>query len=272
MHVSSLFLYPVKSVRGHPLDAAAVEQRGLAGDRRWMLVDDAGRFLTRRQFPDMALLDVGTADDGLRFRHPRLGSCVATIPPPTAPTITGTVWRDTLPVMLGNDEADAFLSAAIGRTVRLAYQFDASCRPTDSKFSQAGDHVSLADGYPVLVTSEGSLDALNDRLAAPVTMERFRPNLVISGAAPWAEDRWRRVRIGEVMFRIARACARCIVITQQPETGERLDGNEPLTTLRTMGRAGAGGVMFGQNVIPDRLGTIHVGDRVEVLAEGDSNL
>ncbi|MBJ6121985.1 MOSC domain-containing protein [Sphingomonas sp. BT553] len=272
MQLSGLFRYPVKSVRGHSLAGAMVEQRGIAGDRRWMLIDANGRFLTRRQFPDMALLDVTAGDDHIVFDHPRRGRCEAAIPGGDAETTTASVWRDTLLVQLGNPAANAFLTAALGRPVRLAYQPDDSLRPIDPAWSRPGEHVSLADGFPLLVTTEASLAALNERLATPVTMAHFRPSIVIAGAEPWAEDRWRHIRIGGAILRIAKPCSRCIIVTQQPLTGERLDGNEPLTTLRAMGHAGTGGVMFGQNAIPDRTGVIRVGDEVEVLEEGAGNV
>ncbi|KQU55925.1 hypothetical protein ASG67_07470 [Sphingomonas sp. Leaf339] len=268
MKLSGVFRYPVKSVRGHSLAEALVEHRGIAGDRRWMLIDANGRFLTRRQFPQMALLDVTVGDGPILFDHPTLGRCEAGIPGSDAETATASVWRDTLPVRLGNPAADAFLTAALGRPVRLAYQPDDSVRPIDPAWSRPGEHVSLADGFPLLVTTDASLAALNERLVTPVTMARFRPSIVIAGAEAWAEDRWRRIRIGGVVLRIAKPCSRCIIVTQQPLTGERLDGNEPLTTLRAMGHAGTGGIMFGQNAIADRIGTIRVGDEVEVLEDG----
>ena len=268
MHLAGLFTYPVKSLRGHGLDVATVEPCGLAGDRRWMLVDPDGRFITRRQVPAMATIAVAATADGLILRHSDHGDCPVTTPDATAPAIAARVWKDELPVRLGNPQADGFLTAILGRPARLVWQDDPRHRPIKPAYARPGDHVSLADGFPLLVTTEASLTALNDRLAGPVPMARFRPNLVIAGAAPWAEDGWRRIRIGDVELRLARPCARCIVVTQQPDTGERLDGNEPLATLRAMGHATADGIMFGQNAVPERLGMLRVGDPVEVLATG----
>jgi hypothetical protein len=269
MHLAGLFTYPVKSLRGHALDTAMLEPCGLAGDRRWMVVDPDGRFITRRQVPAMAAIAVEPVVDGLILRHPDHGSCRVATPGVDAPVIEVRVWKDTLPVRLGNDRADAFLAAALGRPARLAWQHDPRRRPINPAYARPGEHVSLADGFPLLVTTEASLAALNDRLAVTVPMARFRPNLVIAGAMPWAEDGWRRIRIGDVELRLARPCARCIVVTQQPDTGERLEGNEPLAALRAMGHATADGIMFGQNAVPERLGTIRIGDPVEIVASGD---
>ncbi|RYE93748.1 MAG: MOSC domain-containing protein, partial [Oxalobacteraceae bacterium] len=264
VHLSSIFTYPVKSLAGHAMQTASVTARGIVGDRRWMVIDERDRFVTRREVPALARLSVEPTTDGLVIASGS-GGCRAVTPGSTALVVEATVWRDKLALRLGNQEADAFLSAELGRPVRLAYQHDDSRRPIDSRFSQAGDHVSLADGFPLLITTEASLHALNDRLTVPVTMERFRPNLVIAGAGPWEEDRWRRIRIGSLELEVARPCSRCVVITQQPHTGERLEGNEPLATLRAMGRSTKEGVLFGQNAIL-RLGdNLSVGDKVEIV-------
>lgn len=272
MWLSHLFRYPVKSLGGEALASSAVEARGLAEDRRWMVIDARDRFVTRRDVPAMAHVEALTAGETLVLSHPLLGHRIVAVPGDDAPLVDAVVWRDTVALRLGDDAVGAFLSKALDRAVRLAYQSDASVRPVQPRHARAGDHVSLADGYPLLVTTEASLAALNARLASPVAMARFRPNLVIAGAAPWDEDRWRAIRIGDTVLRIAAPCARCVIVTQDPRTGERPDGNEPLTTLRAMGRMAAGGIMFGQNAIPDGPGTLRVGDPVEVLAEGESNV
>jgi len=267
VHVASVTCYPVKSLGGRAIAAATVGARGLEGDRRWMLVDDRNRFVTRRELPAMAQLFAEPVAGGLRIRGPG-GSCDAAVPPADAPTIASAVWRDPVRVQAGAAAADAFLSAALGRSVRLVYQPDADHRPVDPAFGRPGEHVSLADGYPLLVTGTGSLAALNARLDVPVPMRRFRPNLVVEGADAWAEDRWVRLRVGEVELRLVRPCSRCVVVTQQPDTGERREGDEPLATLRAMGRLRPGGIMFGQNAVATRFGTVAVGDAVEVLETG----
>ncbi|WP_174298625.1 MOSC domain-containing protein [Sphingomonas bacterium] len=269
MQLSSIHCFPVKGLGGCAMTETPIEARGIAGDRRWMIIDQRNRFVTRREVPAMASLNVTPSRTGLTIRS-ATESSHAIMPGDEAPLVDARVWRDTVSVRVGNDAADAFLSEALGRPVRLAHQHDSSRRAIDPRYSRPDDHVSLADGFPLLITTMASLDALNDRLAVPVTMARFRSNLVIADAAPWQEDRWRRIRIGAVEMEIARPCSRCIVVTQQPDTGERLEGNEPLATLRAMGRLAADGIMFGQNAIIRRPGTLSIGDRVEVIEEGDS--
>ncbi|MES2059107.1 MAG: MOSC N-terminal beta barrel domain-containing protein [Pseudomonadota bacterium] len=271
-HITGLHRYPVKSLRGHALDRATIEPRGIVGDRRWMVVDDTGRFQTRRELPHMARFEVDRDGDALILSHPDLGVHRVGRPDGDAATIEARIWRDTVSVRLASADAAAFLSRALGKPVRLVYQDDMAPRPIDPRYASVDDQVSLADGFPFLITSEASLRALNAHLAVPVGMERFRPNIVIAGADEWAEDRWRRLRIGNVTLRIVKPCARCVITTQHPLTGEQGEGNDPLTTLRAMGRMAKGGVMFGQNAIPDRPGEITVGDQVEVLEEGESNL
>jgi hypothetical protein len=275
LHLAAIAAYPVKSLRGHALSEAMLDRRGLAGDRRWLVVDARGRFVTRRERPQMATIDVRPVADGLLLTHPEHGTCHVVTPSDDAPTIDGTVWRDTLPLHLADAAAAAFLTAALGLPVRLAYQPATSRRAIPAPHAAPEDHVSLADGFPLLVTTGASLDALNRALTHPIGMNRFRPNLVIAGAAPWEEDHWRRLRIGGadgVVLRIARPCSRCIVVTQTTDTGERHDGNEPLATLRTLGRATKAGIMFGQNAIPETLGKLRIGDPVEIVESGASNL
>jgi uncharacterized protein YcbX len=270
--ISGLFRYPVKSLGGHGLARASIEPRGIAGDRRWMVVDETGRFQTRRELPQMARIAVDHDGDGLLLRHPELGTLAVARPDEQAAAIEAKVWRDLLPARIAGGAADAFLSEALGKRVRLVHQPDSSVRPVDPAYAQPGDHVSLSDGFPLLVTTEASLAALNASLPLPIGMDRFRPNLVIAGTGAWDEDRWRRIRIGGVSFRIAKPCSRCIITTQDPATGERHHDNDPLTTLRAIGRMAKGGIMFGQNAIPDGPGEIGVGDVVEVLEAGESNL
>jgi uncharacterized protein YcbX len=270
-HVVALHRYPVKSLRGQALERATIGPRGIEGDRRWLVTDEGGRFLTRRELPQMALIDARPEGDGLRLAHPDLGDLRVERPAET-PETEVRVWRDAVAARPADPAAGAFLSAALGRPVRLMWQPEESIRPVDPDYATAADHVSFADGFPLLITGIASLAALNDRLDAPVEMARFRPNLVIDGIAAWGEDRWRRIRIGALMLRIVKPCSRCIMTTQDPLTGERAHGNDPLTTLRRMGRMAKGGIMFGQNAIPDGAGEIAVGDAVEVLEAGESNL
>jgi uncharacterized protein len=275
MHVASLYRYPVKSLRGHSLAETVVERIGWQGDRRAMVVDGQGRFLTIREHPVMTQIDASLTADELVLGHADHGQ--VTVPVPAAgPTRPVRVWGDDVEAFTAGATAGAFLSKVLGRPVELVFLARPDARPVDMTFGKAGDATSFSDGYPVLLTTLASLDNLNDRLAeasaAAVDMRRFRPNLVISGASPWAEDTWQLLRIGSLTFRVAKPCARCVVTSRDADTGAQADPREPLRTLSLFHRAADGGVIFGQNLIPDGEGTIRVGDVVEVLAAGLSNL
>lgn len=270
--VSALRIHPVKALRGAAREAVSVEAWGVAQDRRWMVVQPDGRFLTQRELPLMARITATATEAGLVLSAEGLGLCAVPFPEAaTAEERLVTVWRDTLPALDAGPEAAHWLSEALGRPCGLVYLADTRARPVDPAYGTPEDRTAFSDGFPVLLATTASLDALNDALPAPIPMERFRPNLVVAGATPWAEDRWRRIRIGTVTFRVVKPCSRCIVTTVDQESGERPDKSEPLKTLGRLRRA-AGGVMFGQNLIPDGPGRIAVGDRVEILEAGESNV
>jgi uncharacterized protein YcbX len=272
MHLADIVIYPVKALRGRTAEAATVEPCGLAGDRRWMVVDPSGRFITQRTHPMMALIEATPIDAGLRLSAPGRTPLTVAVPDGAAPLVDVTVWRDTIPARLADSAASALLQAALGTPCRLVWLHDPASRVADPAYAPAGSVVSLADGFPVLLTTIASLDALNHWLPAPVTIARFRPNLVVEGAAAWDEDRWRRIRIGEATFRVVKPCERCIVTTVDPETGKRPDRTEPLRTLGRIRQDARGGVLFGQNLVPQSGGVIRVGDRVEILEAGAPNV
>lgn len=262
LQVSGLFVYPVKSFQRIALAEAFVERRGLRGDRRWMAVDSNGVFMTQRKTPQMATVQVGLSEGAISLTGPDM-SLLTVAAPNDGPKKTVKVWSSTVEARDAGDEAATWISAALGTQCRLVWMPDEALRQTDQDFSQPGDHVSFADGYPLLLTTEASLADLNRRLADSIPMERFRPNVVLDGELAWDEDSWACVRIGEVEFRNAKPCGRCIVTTIDQDTGERR-GTEPLTTLATFRHDGKH-VNFGINLIPDREGWIRVGDEVEVL-------
>ncbi len=269
--VTSLHLHPVKGLRGFPVSAVAVEPCGFSGDRRWMVVDHGGRFISQRELPAMARVVVEPRAGGLFLHYAGVDGIAVAVPRADAAQIEVTVWRSTLPAADAGDAAADWLSAVLDTACRLVYLADPNARAVDPTYGAENDRVSFADGFPVLLAAEGSLDDLNRRLRHPVPMRRFRPNLVIGGPAAWAEDNWRRIRIGEVVFRLPKPCSRCVVTTVDQETGERPDPREPLRTLASFRRA-EGGVMFGQNMIPETVGRIAVGDAVQVLEAGASNV
>jgi uncharacterized protein len=267
IRLASIHIYPMKAARAVDLDESRVEPWGLAGDRRWLLVDEDGRFISQREVPWLARLVVTCGPGHIRVSADGRTGLVIAQPPAGAALLKVSVWRSTLLAAAAGPEPDAWFSAYLGRPARLVYLDDPTRRPVDPEYGTDGDVVSFADGYPLLLTSAGSLGELGDWLAAaresPVPMTRFRPSVVVTGAPPWAEDRWRRVRIGPVPFRVAKPCGRCVVTTTDQVTGER--GRQPLMMLGRRRRFGPE-LVFGQNLIPDSGGVIRVGDPVEILA------
>lgn len=263
---AGLHVYPVKGLRGVDVAQAAVEPWGLAGDRRWMVVDPAGRFLTQREVPRMALVGAEVGPEALRLDAVGADPLDVMVPLPTGTRLDVVVWRDTVASVPAGPLADRWLSAFLGRPCRLVHMADpAEARPVDPDFATPADRVSFADGFPLLVTTQASLADLNARLAVAVPMNRFRPNLVVAGGPPWAEDDWRRIAVGAVTFRVAKDCARCAVTTVDQATGVRADDTEPLSTLAGFRRRAGGRIIFGQNLIPEVPGTIRMGDLVRLL-------
>lgn len=272
-YLAAIHTYPVKSLHGGVWAEIDVEAPGLAGDRRWMIVQPGGRFRTFRETPRFADLAAEGTDTGVRLIR-RSDGAVLDVPFPEAGAseVRVTVFRAFVPARDAGDAAARFLNEATGLPLRLVHMHDPAARPVDPFSETPGDVVSFADGYPILLTTTASLDALNGALAMPVEMRRFRPNLVIEGAHSWAEDDWRRIRIGEVTFRVAKPCERCVMTTRDPDTGVQTDPAEPLDTLRKLHSNLGRQPCFGQNLIPDGVGRIAVGDPVEVLESGPSNL
>jgi uncharacterized protein YcbX len=261
--VASLFVYPVKSCRGIALTRATVERRGLKHDRRFMIVDDTGRFVTQRTEPRLALVGVTIDDRQLVMSAPGFAELHVEIAEASRRRgrVRVQVWRDEVDAVDCGDGANAWVSEWLGKRASLVHMSDDVERAVNPTYAAAGDIVSFADGYPVLLASTSSLDEVNARLAEPVPMDRFRPNLVVSGSPPWAEDGWSRIRVGDLGFRVVKPCDRCVVTTINQRTAAR--GVEPLRTLATF-RMKDNDVLFAQNCIPDSPGVIAVGDRVVV--------
>ncbi|MFK0121405.1 MOSC domain-containing protein [Streptomyces sp. NPDC090994] len=266
----SIHVHPVKAFRGFAPREAEVEPWGLAGDRRWMLVDDGGKVVTQRQRPRLALAAAEPLPGGgIRLSAPGARPLSVPVPDP-GETVTVELFRDKVRVTPAADEAaHAWCGAYVGARTRLVYLDDpATRRPVDPAYARPGETVSFADGYPLLLTATASLDALNSLIArgdhaaeGPLPMDRFRPNVVVSGTEAWAEDGWSRVTIGEASFRVAKPSGRCVVTTTDQDTAAR--GREPLHTLGRHRRHG-GKLLFGQNLVPLTRGTVRVGDPVTV--------
>jgi uncharacterized protein YcbX len=272
--LESMHLYPVKACRRVDTATANVEPWGLAGDRRWMVTDpeDGRRRLSQREIPRLALIRPEYDPDGrLRLSAPGIPDDLILDPPIRtrgADESVVTVGRFTGPAAAAGKAADAWLSAFLDRSVHLVHMDDTSVRNPNPDYSLPGDRVSFADAYPMLLTTTASLDALNASIeetgAEPaVPMTRFRPNFVVKGTAPWAEEGWTRVRLGSQHFRIAKRCDRCVVTVVDQERGERA-GQQPLKALMKTRRE-ANECYFGMFLVPDSVGTVHVGDELEVL-------
>ncbi|MET9508520.1 MOSC N-terminal beta barrel domain-containing protein [Streptomyces flavidovirens] len=266
----AVHVYPVKSAAGCAPGEVRVEPWGPAGDRRWMLVDPAGKVVTQRQQPRLALTRAEPLPDGgIRLSAPGREPLSVTVPEPVG-TAVAQFPKDKVEAVEADAGAHAWFSEFLGAEVRVVHLDDpARRRPVAPKHGRPGETVSFADAYPLLVTTLSSLDALNSLIAqgdhadeGPLPMTRFRPNAVLDGTAPWAEDDWKRIAIGDVTFRITEPCARCVVTTTDQRTAQR--GKEPLRTLARHRRSGDK-LLFGQNLVPETTGTIRVGDPVRIL-------
>lgn len=269
MHLSGLFIYPVKSLRGFAVDSATLDSLGLAGDRRFLVVDNEGKFLTQRALPRMAQIETALEKGNLILRNPAHGSAAVSLAEP-GPELPVQIWNSSVQAVDCGVEIAVWLSDFLRHPCRLVRVGPTYNRAVTKPAARPDDQVSFADAAPVLIISEASLDNLNDRIlenqGEPVPMSRFRPNLVISGCAAFAEDACRTIKIGDVVFRAAGPSERCIMTTTDQLTGER--GREPLRTLATFRRdpAKPSAVWFGQNLINEtKTGTLRVGDSVELV-------
>ena len=262
MTVTELHIYPVKSTHRVSVRAAEVKPWGLAGDRRWMLVDEAGRFLTQREVPRLALVQVNLTQDGISVHAPKMPGLHVGIPEQGAQTEAVDIWKDTVEARVAGDAACGWFSTFLGRICRLVYLHNPYGRPADTTYAAPGSVVSFADGYPLLITSEASLEGLNARMADNLPMTRFRPNVVVDGHVPFDEDNWSRIKIGSMNFQVVKPCTRCVITTVDQESATT--GKEPLRTLSSFRKVN-GKVYFGENLVPEGEGFIHVGDAVEVV-------
>lgn len=263
MHfLSEINVYPVKSCKGLSLSSIKVNKKGGGMDRRWMLIQPDGRFMSQRDYPLMALIQVEVHQDTLVLAVPNKSSLSVPINEKGSP-VSVTIWRDTCTAIDQGDVAADYLSQFLETTCRLVYMPDQTFRQVNQNYStNPSDDVGFADGYPFLLISTASLQDLNQRLDQPVPMNRFRPNLVITNSQPYEEDEWKVIRIGEIVFRVAKPCSRCIITTiDQKTTAKSL---EPLKTLATY-RKREKGIMFGQNLIHQNEGILNLNDIVEIL-------
>lgn len=266
MHLSEINIYPVKSLKGFSINEAKVEDRGLQYDRRWMLVDAKNKFLTQREFSKMATICIAVDGDGMTASA---GASDLPIPliPDSDEKASVKIWTSSVKARVYGSEVNEWFSDALGTNCRLVLMPEESKRKVNPFYAvrKFNDTVSFADGYPFMLIGERSLEDFNSRIETPLPMNRFRPNFVVSGSEPFAEDAWKKIRIGETIFHVVKPCARCVITTIDQSKGEK-DGTEPLKTLAAYRNKG-GNVLFGQNLIAETgVGIIKTGDEIEILS------
>ena len=258
--VSGLSVYPVKSCAEVQLESANVEQFGLNNDRRWMVVDEHGVMLTQRKISKMCLIQTQVINDGLILSASDIEPLVVKYPSVNKSLVT--VWNDQCHVYDAGEDAAIWLSRYLLKKCRLVYFPEDEFRQVDLNYANKGDKTAFSDGFPLLLISQASLDDLNSRLSLPITMTHFRPNIVVAGCTPFAEDAWKIIRIGKVTYRLVKPCSRCVIPGINIVTAEREE--EPIKTLAHY-RKRNNKIFFGQNVIANETGKIKLGMKVEVI-------
>jgi uncharacterized protein len=264
MKLQDIYIYPIKSLGGIRLDSALLEERGFMHDRRWMLVDKEGNFLSQRIFPKMAMLQVKIVADGIFVFHQLNPEKNFKIPidPLTDQMLQVHIWEDQVMGQIVNPLANRWFSEILQQECLLVKMPESTKRKIKPKYAVKDESVSFADGMPYLLIGQSSLDDLNERLEIPVGMDRFRPNLVFSGGKPFEEDQWENIQIGRAKFKITKPCARCVMTTVNPQTAEK--EKEPLKTLATY-RTVNNNVMFGQNMLLLEGDYVCVGDELKKI-------
>jgi len=264
MLLSEIWIYPVKSLGGIRVTEAHVEEKGLKYDRRWMIVDENGKFLTQRVNTKMALLNVSLHQEGLTITEKFNSRNQISVPfePVSSQILQVKVWDDVVLARTVCDQADQWLTEQLGKNVRIVEMAAVTERKMNPEYALPGALVSFADDFPYLLISEASLDDLNSKLEETVDMKRFRPNFVVSGTEAFAEDSWNNIKIGNVTFKVSKPCERCILITIDPETGVK--GREPLKTLSTYRKVGKE-IFFGQNLVSQTKGIVREGEKIMLL-------
>ena len=263
--LDQISIYPIKSCSGINLQSSQVLDRGFPQDRRWLLIDEAGQFISQRTTPRLGQIQITLGNEQLLVEYP--GKTPLSIYVETRSTVhhTAMIWNDKVDGIWVGQKCDDWFSDVLGRQVQLINMNEKVHRPLikDSLPQDRSFEVSFADGYPYLLTSQSSLDDLNSKLTNPVPMDRFRANLVVSGFHAFAEDEWKRIRIGDVEFLVVKPCARCQVTTIDQQTGA--PSKEPLKTLATY-RKQDGKVMFGMNLVALGTGDVNLNDPITITA------
>jgi len=264
--LTHIFIYPIKGLPGIELHESIVLPKGLQFDRRFMLVDEEGNFITQRQISSLVFFKLQLDSDSLIINHSSKseGIVLPLIPVSGVPTEVK-VWGDKVSAIEPNKDFSAWFSNCLDTTCKLVFMPEDSHRLIEQKFNRGDDTVSFADGYPFLLTNTASLSHLNKQLEVPIHMNRFRPNFVFDGAEPFEEDRIDEFYLGNLLFKATRACGRCQVITINQESGEQ--GAEPLKTLQSF-RSNQNKVYFGENtmLLSSHIGKVQVGMELRVIS------
>lgn len=260
--LTGIHVYPIKSCGGISLESCEVDAFGLRDDRRWMVATPRGELISQRECPSLAMVRVTITAAHLRVAAPDMPDLVLARSPLGGRPVSVLVWQDRVSAVLPDHRADDWFSRVAGQECVLAYMPENVERPLDPVYARDGGRTAFSDGFPFLLLGEASLADLNARLVTPLPMNRFRPNLVVAGSTPFAEDEWSRFSIAGIPMRGVKLCARCVVTTTDQATGQRA-GDEPLRTLASFRRRDRG-VMFGQNVVHYGTGVLRVGDPVRI--------
>jgi uncharacterized protein YcbX/ferredoxin len=263
--LQSLHIYPIKSAAGISLSTSWVDDLGLSLDRRFVITDKNGQFITARTEPTLCLIKVNLSAQGLILTAPDMPALHLLYQELSPIYKKVTVWQDEIQAQYGHENFDLWFSQFLKKPCQLLYFGKKSQRLV----SKSHKKIAFADGYPLLLTSQASLDDLNNRLTQQsipaITMKQFRPNIVANLCDAYAEDTWQHIRIGEVEFEVTKPCSRCIFTTVNPNNAENHPQQEPLTTLINYRQVASGDVMFGQNLIALNQGSIQQGDEIVIL-------
>lgn len=269
IEITGLFTYPIKSCRGLSHASVNLDEFGPAWDRRWMLVDSEGGFITQRTYPRLAQVSVSVCESDLVVETAGCAGLRVPLESDRGVSRRVIVWRDGCDAWDEGNDAGAWFTNLLGVPIRLVRMVDSFVRPASPQWVSFSARVSFADAFPLLLANEASLVDLNRRLvdrgADRVAMNRFRPNIVIRGAPAWAEDGWKQIRVGSLLLDVVKPCTRCVMTTTDQQTGEIPDRAEPLATLATF-RRWENSVVFAQNVAHHGAGELSIGDAVEVLS------
>ena len=261
--LSEIYIYPVKSLGGISVDTAIAEERGLQYDRRYLLVDENGLFLTQRDSPSLALLKLSFTENGFNVLNTKNSShTIIPFESDSKKNVTITIWDDVCNAVQVNQDLDNWFSNALDKKVSLVYMPDDEKRIVEKTYINEDHIVSFADAYPFLIIGKSSLDDLNTRLVNPIPMNRFRPNLVFTGGNAYEEDNWKDFKIGNAEFIAVKPCARCVITTTDQKTAER--SAEPLKTLSNYRKVN-NKIMFGMNVVCNKTGVVSVNQTIELL-------